>query len=1034
MAALGTGHKAKRPKGQFSVPRVSAMIEGSSDSDSEKGDSFEIQGYEPATATGVASAANNEDIELQPSVLRAGSPEDAVSISSELRARRGSRIKESFDSLDANGDGGISPGELREALARVGLDDMADERSPHAARAVMEVDRDGDGKVDWDEFRAAMTTPGRADPPGAVTGTKSSKANSPLRNAFVETIVCYTNLRRMRERLRSKLLSTPPPPPPVPPSALLRSSAWLLDLTLGLIMVWWTLVAVPKCHSWVILQPLRSAAGVAFSSLSGGTRSDAMNWKQVLEACACLVVFVVALLVWFGALLVTRELARNGCTPGEACLGIAVVALGPDGREEVPTSTQLTIRWALGLALVPLSPILILRKNRQTLPDQISGTHVVWAGRAAAIQREAARGEKRRSSRTPAQRATAPFSERPWNDVIALCGLLVAVASVAYKMGCNPLDAFWWLVQHQPHSGARFSAGIQNDSSNPNSSENAVGIFSLAFLGRWTPCFNTTNAARCLINGLESVGAGLRACAGVLAQHWLEAAVGGLWFWLGSSLVLQSVRVIIPVMFSKTARNVLSAAAVGVAAWLAHLLATGDGSAGQFQSQENFQGYGYYTSIATSAAVATACVIGVRLAVRPFERHAALAMQLWAEAVRAFTGHPTTMVYISSVIVAVLLLVLRVAPRITAALVSDDADAVLAQTGLWEAVFAFGLCYASVFIAASHCEIVAAGTTARWYFAPAADSRSSALGRSVASIVVASTKSAGTGVLSGLVISLVSAAIFYVKVVNERLLRWVQARSSAWKGAANALLGSGLAVATPVKHAILDRTARALENLLARREGATASPDLQDDAAEWTHIVPLMVVYPAALAVLVRINPLEWCLLFSCYLLQAALQVFQGTMHTVNAYAGMYTASFAGSAFGLARLTERHGTELALNAYFGTTFTAILVALAVAVPAGGGAALAWALPSLQGVPTAEMWSGYAVWDTAIAIVVACLVIALATFLFIRTAATTLFLCAVEEIGAKKQKEARDSMVRRSERQTCGSADLLDAVEKVCYVA
>lgn len=60
------------------------------------------------------------------------------------------QLKLVFEFLDANGDGKLSPVELREVLLRLGHDKSVAEKE--AEWMVKEMDRDGDGLVDIDEF------------------------------------------------------------------------------------------------------------------------------------------------------------------------------------------------------------------------------------------------------------------------------------------------------------------------------------------------------------------------------------------------------------------------------------------------------------------------------------------------------------------------------------------------------------------------------------------------------------------------------------------------------------------------------------------------------------------------------------------------------------------------------------------------------------------------------------------------------------------------------------------------------------------
>ena len=62
-------------------------------------------------------------------------------------------IQETFRVFDIDGNGLISPAELKQALANLG-DDLTDEEVEEMIR---EADIDGDGQVSFDEFHTMMT-------------------------------------------------------------------------------------------------------------------------------------------------------------------------------------------------------------------------------------------------------------------------------------------------------------------------------------------------------------------------------------------------------------------------------------------------------------------------------------------------------------------------------------------------------------------------------------------------------------------------------------------------------------------------------------------------------------------------------------------------------------------------------------------------------------------------------------------------------------------------------------------------------------
>ncbi|XAR54125.1 hypothetical protein NMG60_11029135 [Bertholletia excelsa] len=65
------------------------------------------------------------------------------------------QLKQVFDFFDANGDGKISPPELRRVLLKLGREESA--AAEEAEGMVREMDRDGDGLVDVDEFMSVVS-------------------------------------------------------------------------------------------------------------------------------------------------------------------------------------------------------------------------------------------------------------------------------------------------------------------------------------------------------------------------------------------------------------------------------------------------------------------------------------------------------------------------------------------------------------------------------------------------------------------------------------------------------------------------------------------------------------------------------------------------------------------------------------------------------------------------------------------------------------------------------------------------------------
>ena len=61
------------------------------------------------------------------------------------------QIKELYHALDVDGDGTLTPDEIKEGLERLGRDDSA-----IIYQILLEADEDGSGDVDFDEFLAAL--------------------------------------------------------------------------------------------------------------------------------------------------------------------------------------------------------------------------------------------------------------------------------------------------------------------------------------------------------------------------------------------------------------------------------------------------------------------------------------------------------------------------------------------------------------------------------------------------------------------------------------------------------------------------------------------------------------------------------------------------------------------------------------------------------------------------------------------------------------------------------------------------------------
>jgi len=62
--------------------------------------------------------------------------------------------RQAFDSLDADGSGEISASELFNVLVKMGNDEeAAKEKAEHI---LSKTDKNDDGKISWDEFKAAL--------------------------------------------------------------------------------------------------------------------------------------------------------------------------------------------------------------------------------------------------------------------------------------------------------------------------------------------------------------------------------------------------------------------------------------------------------------------------------------------------------------------------------------------------------------------------------------------------------------------------------------------------------------------------------------------------------------------------------------------------------------------------------------------------------------------------------------------------------------------------------------------------------------
>mmetsp|Transcript_14550 Transcript_14550/g.27458 ORF Transcript_14550/g.27458 Transcript_14550/m.27458 type:complete len:220 (-) Transcript_14550:105-764(-) len=201
-----------------------------------------------------------------------------------------------------------------------------------------------------------------------------------------------------------------------------------------------------------------------------------------------------------------------------------------------------------------------------------------------------------------------------------------------------------------------------------------------------------------------------------------------------------------------------------------------------------------------------------------------------------------------------------------------------------------------------------------------------------------------------------------------------------------------------------------------------------------------VIVYPLAVACTVLANPLECALWALAYVLVAVESLMQGVGHTVTCYEGMYTASFVESCRGLLRLADS-GNEVLLNALYGSSITlAVLVASAVAVLTPAAVVLALVVISsphpsafftacaaddgLDGLDDScanandikllLLGMGPAAPGEPMALAVGGLLALWVAFVFLRAAATTVLLCALEENRANvdpEQRHGSDALVR-----------------------
>mmetsp|Transcript_6843 Transcript_6843/g.9453 ORF Transcript_6843/g.9453 Transcript_6843/m.9453 type:complete len:252 (-) Transcript_6843:160-915(-) len=105
---------------------------------------------------------------------------------------------------------------------------------------------------------------------------------------------------------------------------------------------------------------------------------------------------------------------------------------------------------------------------------------------------------------------------------------------------------------------------------------------------------------------------------------------------------------------------------------------------------------------------------------------------------------------------------------------------------------------------------------------------------------------------------------------------------------------------------------------------------LKADMEFLSRTMPPLIVYPGFILGMNVINPIEKSLWGLSFLLVVLVSFLNGVGHTVNCYAGMYTCSFSQSCSGILRLADHH-TEILLNMVYSNAI-AVTVVVCSALP------------------------------------------------------------------------------------------------------
>ncbi|GAB5364163.1 hypothetical protein AAMO2058_000945200 [Amorphochlora amoebiformis] len=890
-------------------------------------------------------------------------------------------LKAVFEKLDENGDGKISPEELTNSLAAIGLGGS----NPAAvARAIVSVDKNKDGKVDWEETL------------DAVVSEKGA-----IRSTFAQIILAHYELDRMHNQLTSSLLSQPPPPPPPPPFPL-RLLSWLVDVTfLTSLFAISTLFLPSSFHTF--LHPLFTAlefclkravsllesvdvdvgvhvdwAGGAWAGILGEIGRVLGNFPGIFESlgdvprifAAGLVPLVV---VWM--VMALGGLLGRGRTFGRLVTGTVLISIR-DGKE----THFLHTLWRLmaGLLLAPALPVSILLSGclsgRPTLADIMCGTRVVWAGEAEAVMRTARRSLSRDSAgQDPAARVQAPLISRPCNDVfmvVALAALSLLSLALTHPSLLSPL------LSQPSERFPDFFKTFQESSTETILFWEEIGDF-------------TRRVEDGIWDGIWGLGRGF--------------GVGWVGVMIGLSLIKIAMKIVLRVGLSL----------ILALTWLA-------------------MAYHATRSEYTICLIYGGLCIAIALALRVVRRTATLLIKIWTTAVTIITIHPFTALHLSTLPVLLTLLATHIFQQIVQKLGDSSWGSVavtLAATwGVWAVT------------AMSIGEITSASVAARHFFATTStrsrirrkrrDPPSSGpfgIFRSLRAATTAHIHSFGTAIASGLAFGAISMAIAAAQRRVAEMHRAVASRSDFTKGILNATAcGSLLFLSRDAANQQVDILAASLRPILLEFQqmvpiNMMAVADLLPSA-----------LFPGLVVLFALVNPVECGLWALAYILAVLARFMQGIGHTVNCYAGMYTYSFSESVSGLLECADSHfNLELLLNAHYSRVVSSSLVGLA-ATPLLLLPIITFAIHTksdsdtegAEGIPMQVITSfanaigaGDKPVDAMAAITGVFLALGTAT-VFLRASATTVLLCAVEE--------ALNS-VPRNERH--GDKELVDALDR-----